>query len=283
MILFTMTLKTADSDNNFGELPPNQLTRMAFDTDFTSVELSETEGPKNDGKIDVIDALLVGPRRINVPCVEQMLIVRMRTATLTPEAVQSIGGTIFAYMTKHVATQFATAAISNISKGQNLFGEWATYIFFQDYKGVWHAINLGSSSIQQSVENGWALLKDGQMTWIQGIDLASTLFIDGKLQKAMQEGLNLGVGDYHLVRAPIRTGGAFAVVGEGLTVIYDVNFNVIASGTCDFTVLPAINADGTQKPGMVNTVSGSDDVWDVRKDIPATDADDLAHAYGAQI
>jgi hypothetical protein len=155
-------------------------------------------------------------------------------------------------------------------------------VFVLNFDGVWQFKNLGCTSIQRTTDGNYAVLRDNKLAKIGADALVSTLLDDATLDKLIDGGHQLqGEGKKHLVRAPIKHGGAYAVVGDDDQTVYDDTYNVIASGKIGFIVMPAINADGAPIDCQVTTISGRGDDWDIRLNIPAKKADGLAQAYGA--
>lgn len=260
---------------------PDTVTRFAFDkaNDCTQVQISNQTGPQNDGMVEVIDAIYTDT--INVTGIDCAIVVRLQTTDLDDAAIQAIGTALESYMDKNGASQFATAAIHDIGQGQQLFGHWNTMVFTRDNGGKWSAKNLGFTSVQKSTDGNYGVLLDGKLANVDGGSIVSTLLDSTKLQALIDGGYQLaGDKKKHLVRAPLQT-GAYAVVDETGQTIYDDQFKVIAAAMTGFTVMPAIDVDGTPTPGKVTTVSGKGNTWDIRTSIPANKAGNLAQAYGA--
>lgn len=286
--LLALTAFKDASDGDAGKvtkITPDTVTRFAFKKDdagnYIAVAISNKTGPQNDGMVELIDAIHIGPSKIDVTGIDRAIIVRLETDTLSSEDVQTIGEILEAYMTSSGCDQFATAAIADIGEGQELFGKWDTAVFTRDYDGKWGAKSLGFTSVAKSTEGTYAVLNNGSLAKTDGGSLISTLLDDSKFQALMNDGHMLdGTKKKHLVRAPLQT-GAYAVVDENGQTIYDENFQIIVAGKQPFVVMPAIDENGEYVDGQVTTVSGSGGDWDVRRAIPATKAGDLATAYGA--
>ncbi len=274
--------KSEDS-KNITQVTPDTTTRFAFrKSDYDTVTISNESGPKNDGLLEVIDAIALSADEIDVSGYDRALIVRVQsTRGLDSFAAQKMGEAIEAYMDRNGCSEFATAAIGDLDFGQELHGKWNTLIMLRDDEGNWTFKNRRFTSIQKSTGDEYAVLLDGKMAKTPGVTLISTLLDDTKFQALLDGGYKLDTRKAHLVRAPINKDGAYAVVSDGTQVVYDDNKNVIASGKTGFTVMPAIDADGQYVDNKVTTVSGSGDKWDIRRGISADKSDKLAPAYGA--
>ncbi|MCR4314233.1 MAG: hypothetical protein NUV84_03235 [Candidatus Uhrbacteria bacterium] len=185
-------------------------------------------------------------------------------------------------MTCNGVTEFATAAIADIAQNQELHGKWNTLLFLRDSEtGRWSFKNLRFTSVQKSTDGGFAILSGQKLGKIDdGTTVISTLLDPTKIQQILDGGYELEMGKYHLVRAPINKGGAYAVVGNGFQTVYNDRFQVVASGTTGFIVMPTIDVDGTYTD-KVTTVSGSANDWDIRTGLSPRKADTLAPAFGA--
>lgn len=274
--------KSEDS-KNITKVTPDTTTRFAFDkSNYDKFTISNESGPQNDGLLDGIDAIALSADEIDVSGYDRALIVRVQsTRGLDSFAVQKMGEAIEAYMDRNGSSEFAAAAIDDLDVGKDLHGKWNTLVLLRDNDGNWTFKNLRFVSVQKSTEDTYAILKDNKMARTPGVTLISTLLDDSKRQALLTDGHQLENGKYHLVRSPIKQGGAFAVVSNGTQIVYDAKMNVIASGRTGFTVMPAIDADGQYVDNKVTTVSGKGDTWDIRRGISATKSDKLAPAYGA--
>lgn len=269
------------------QVTPNDVTRFAFDKDsgYQKIQISNEVGPQNDGMLELIDVIAVAPDKIDVSGYDRALIVRLEsTRGLDSFVAQNIGDAVEAYMAANKVFEYATAAIDDLTDGKDLHGKWNTILLVRNFKGKWEFKNLRFTSVQRSTDGSYAILSGRKLGKINdGMTLISTLMDSDKILQVLASGYELENGKYHLVRAPITNNGAYAVVGNGFQTVYDNQFKVLASGQNGFTVMPAIDVDGSPKPGRVTTVSGKGSNWDVRRAIPANKADTLASAYAAAI
>ncbi|MBI4256552.1 hypothetical protein HY626_00680 [Candidatus Uhrbacteria bacterium] len=286
-LLLALTAFKNEEDADAGkvtQVTPDKATRFAFKKDdsgnYTQAEISNQIGPQNDGNLEIVDAIYFGATDVDVTEIDRALVVRLETTELDDNAIQAIGSALESYMDQNGCDQFATAAVHDIGEGQELYGRWTSMVFTRDYDGKWSAKSIGFTSVAKNSDGDYAVLKDGKMAKINGSGLISTLLDNNKLQALLDGGYQLqGNKKAHLVRPPI--GKDFAVVANGQQVVYDSEFQV--TGTEDnFTTMQAIDVDGSPKAGVVNTISGSGNTWDVRTNIPASKAGGLAQAYGAQ-
>lgn len=271
-----------DADKVIG-ITPDKATRFAFDAEknFEEVQISEKIGPQHDGLIELVDAQYFADN-IGTPGVDRAMVVRLERTELTDKAIQAIGTALESYMDQNGVTEFATAAIADIGKDQDLFGRWNTVVFTRDTNGKWHAKNRGFASVAKSTGGAYAVLENGRLAKTDGGTLISTLLDDNKFRELMNGGTKLeGTKRKHLVRAPLDT-GAYAVIDDNGQTVYNDDLEVVATGKTPFLVMPSINEDGDYVDGHVTTVSGQGNTWDVRRGIPATKADGLGQAYGAQ-
>lgn len=277
--------KKSEDFKSLTKIKPNDVTRFCFDKQggYQQVTISNESGPKDDGQLEVIDAIAFSADEIDEQGYDRALIVRVQsTRGMDSFAAQKLGEAIEAYMDSNRASEFATAAIADLDVGQDLHGKWNTLVLLRDSGGNWIFKNLRFTSVQKSTGNTFAILRDGKMTKISAANLVSTLLDNVKFQAIMDSGHQLqDTKKAHLVRAPINKGGAYAVVADGYQTVYDDKLKVIASGQTGFTVMPAIDVDGSYKDGKVTTVSGKGGSWDIRPNIAAKNADALAKAYGA--
>lgn len=274
----------SDDAKKVTEITPDKAIRFAFNKQsYDEVQISTEFGPQNDGMLELIDAIAISADDIDVSGYDRALIVRVQsTRGMDSYAAQKIGEAIGAYMDQNGCDQFATAAIADLDVGQDLHGKWNTLFLLRDDQGNWTFKNLRFTSVQKSIGNTFAVLRDGKMTKIGAANLVSTLLDNQKLQTILDSGYQLqDTKKAHLVRAPINKGGAYAVVADGYQTVYNDKLKVIASGRTLFTVMPAIDVDGSYRDGQVTTVSGKGGSWDIRPNIPAKNADALAKAYGA--
>ncbi|MBI4591923.1 hypothetical protein HY733_00540 [Candidatus Uhrbacteria bacterium] len=276
--------KSKDSEG-LTQVQPNDVTRFGFDkaNGYQAVQISNEFGPQNDGMLDLIDAIKLDEDDIDVEGYDCALVVRVEsTRGLDSFVAQAMGESIEAYMTANRSTEFATATVADLDVDQELHGKWNTILLLRDStSGAWTFKNLRFTSVQKSTDGGYAVLSGNKMGKIDdGYALVSTLIDNQKLQQVLAGGFELEKGKYHLVRAPINQNGAYAVVGSGTQIVYDDKFNVIASGQTGFTVMPAIDVDGTHTDA-VTTVSGKGSAWDIRRSIAPAKADSLAPAYSA--
>lgn len=266
-------------------ITPNAITRFALDKHdgHRQIQLSDTIGPQSDDMLDLIDAIrLKGKDKVNVPGYKRVLVVRVEsTRGMDSFAAQRLGEAVEAYMDTFGASQFATAAIGDLDRGKELHGKWNTLLLLRDQDGTWSFKNLRFTSIAKSTDGDYAIQRGRQVCKIDDDQLVATLLDDLDLQAALDSGFEIEEdGKYHLVRAPIDRGGAYAIVGGGTQVVYDDNFQVIASGQTGYTVMPAINIDGTPIDGKVTTVSGKGNDWNVQRCTPASSIQGpLARAY----
>lgn len=272
--------------DTFGDtkgMTPDQVTRFAIDPDFKEIEVSNQHGPQDDGRLELIDAIDVPvnliPADVNIA---KAIVVRMQSFRgLDSIKATRLGKTVTTYMEKSGTTQFATAAIDSLSKGQVLRGKWNTLLLIQDKAGNWTFKNLRFLSVQPSVDGKYALLLDGKINTVTGIELVTTLIDDGKINTVLTNGYDLDKGKYHLVRAPINTRGAFAIVGKSYQYVRDIDFKVIAAAKTGMTVIPAIDVDGSVIK-TVTTVDGKDNDWTVLPQISVDQIPtDLRPAYQA--
>lgn len=287
LLALTAFKNKGDADaSKVTQITPNAATRFAFDKKggYQQVQISNQNGPQNDGMLDVIDATYLAPDQNDVTEIDRALIVRVEsTRGLDSFTAQAIAEAIESYMDQNGTSEFATAAIHDIGQGQDLHGKWNTLLFVRDYEGKWTFKNLRFASVQKSTDDTFAILRDGKIAKTDGASLVSTLLDDTKLQALIDGGRVLGGSKKkHLVRAPINQGGAYAVVDENGQTIYDDKFETVVTAQTPFLVMPAINEDGTYADGQVTTVSGKGNDWDIRPGIPASKAGDFATAYGAQ-
>lgn len=285
LLALTAFKDKADADaDKVTQITPDATTRFAFQTDqdgtFIQVEISSQTGPQSDNKLELVDAIYFASDEIDVTEVDRALVVRVENTELSPEAIQAIGETIESYMDQNGCGQFATAAIHDIGEGQDLHGKWQTYVFTRAYDGQWSAKSLGFTSVAKTDNGAYGVLLDGKLAQVKDSELISTLLDDQKLDAALNGGYQLPVKKAHLVRPPV--GQAFAVVASGEQIVYDGDFQMVGEPQSGFTCMQAIDVDGSPKPGVVNTVSGKGNNWDVRTAIPASKAGKLAQAYGAQ-
>ncbi|GEM_PF-4713271 len=264
-------------------IPPNRITRFAFDpkSGFRFVEVSDEHGPRSDGQLEVIDAIVIDKRDIGG--YDAALLVRLESIPgLDSFVAQAIGEATCAYMERSGCREFATAAIGDLDTGYDLHRKWNSLLLLCAKDGSWRFKNLLDMSVQLSTDDTYAILRDCQVGTIQAENLVSTLLIDEDRQAALHAGFELEEGTHHLVRAPIHQGGAFAVVGGGLHTVYDAEFNVIGASETGMTIMPTINEDGTPIQGKVTTVSGKGEDWHVQRGVPtSTIPENLASAYGS--
>lgn len=265
-------------------ITPDAVTRFALDKKdgYRRIQLSDQVGPQSDGMLDLIDVIrLKGKTKVNFPGHDRALIVRVEsTRGMDSFAARKLGEAIEAYMGKFKTSQFATAAIGDLDIGKELHGKWNTLLLLRGKKGTWSFMNLRFASVAPSTDGTYAILRGRQIGKIDAEQLVATLLDDLDLQAALDSGHELEQGKYHLVRAPIDQGGAYAVVGSGTQVVYNDRFEVIASGKTDYTVMPAIDVDGTPIDGQVTTVSGKGNDWTVQRGTPASSIQgSLARAY----
>lgn len=176
------------------QIPPGDVTRFAFylDRDWALVEISNQLWPHDNDLIELVDVFYFASDKIGISGIDRALVVRlMSTDDLPPGAIQVIGQAIDVYMNQNGCDQFVTAAISDTDQGKNLTCGWNTFLFLRGHDGKWIFENLGAICVQKSVDDCYAILKDGKMTNVASANLVSTLLTQRTISHVLDTGFQV--------------------------------------------------------------------------------------------
>jgi len=234
--------------------------------------------PRKDGKIELIDALKVPFKFIPAELgAKAVFVVRMQsTRGMDSRKATLLGKAIQAYMDRNDTSQFATAAIGIIDKGQQLYGRWNTLVLTEYANGTWSFANLRFASVQLSVNEDYGVMRDDMVAIVDANSLVDTLLDSKKLDETIDDGYQLETMDPnqkgYLVRADTERNHALSVVSDGQKTILDGDYQIVDGGTFegDEVVIPGIQANGKANGHLV-LVSGNDEDWTVQA-IPRNEA-----------
>lgn len=243
------------------------VTRIAFDANADEVDLSVKNGPYNDKKIEVIDALNYDDDKFFVR------IQKPANIEFTPALLDRIARGTDAFLSEPMgdqrkikSEQFGTIAMADLGRG---IQSWTTLLIERKADGKYGVTDLGPIDIVKAKDDQYGIAYNGFAMVANKVELLEMVNDLHKLANALGKGVELPQGTFLA-----RTKGEYALhATNGFQAwLYDYDLKLVKDDkvemddtidTAGAMILPTIDASGQIVDDQVTAVTGRNHDWDV--------------------